>query len=151
MHACAAGLARCEPHCRSCHAQTTLLSSLAGRDVNASVEGKVLVGGRAPDRFFKRVACFVPQEDSLMGVLTVHETLQFAAALAGYTDKDARDRLVCQCAVATSAMCRGSTSALCVCLRPCAMQYASVLSVLCRPRAGGNDYSGAGIGDRDAH
>ncbi len=53
--------------------------------MNATVEGSIVVDGRPRSacKNFKRIASFVPQEDSLMGVLTVRETLSFAAALQG--------------------------------------------------------------------
>jgi ABC-type uncharacterized transport system YnjBCD ATPase subunit len=63
--------------------KTTLLSSLADRDINATVEGSIFVGGAPRAGNFKRIASFVPQEDSLLGVLTVRETFTFAAALQG--------------------------------------------------------------------
>jgi ABC-type cobalamin/Fe3+-siderophores transport system ATPase subunit len=44
--------------------KTTLLSSLADRDVNATVEGTILVDGTARSHNFKHLASFVPQEAS---------------------------------------------------------------------------------------
>lgn len=51
--------------------KTTMLNALAGRFEGGTVSGSVLVNGVPKDKSFKRVACYVPQEASLMGVLTV--------------------------------------------------------------------------------
>lgn len=64
--------------------KTTLLNSLAGVPASGlTVEGDVLVGGRKPDASFRQRVSYVQQEDSLMGVLTVRETFQYAARLSG--------------------------------------------------------------------
>jgi ABC-type multidrug transport system ATPase subunit len=64
--------------------KTTMLNALAGRsDGNVTVGGRVLVNGKPKDRKWRRIHAFVPQEPSLMGVLTVKETLNYAAAFAG--------------------------------------------------------------------
>ena len=59
--------------------KTTLLNMLAGRQATAKckAEGDVLV-----DRSAVSKKTFVEQEDSLIGSLTVAETLDFAARLA---------------------------------------------------------------------
>ncbi|GKT52073.1 ABC transporter G family member 12 [Colletotrichum spaethianum] len=64
--------------------KTTLLNVLAGRPTNASsVGGSVLVNGVKPSRSdFRRISCFVEQEDALIGSLTVRETLLFTSRLA---------------------------------------------------------------------
>ncbi|OBR13683.1 ABC transporter [Colletotrichum higginsianum IMI 349063] len=64
--------------------KTTLLNFLAGRPTNASsVGGAVLVNGATPSRSdFRRISCFVEQEDALIGSLTVRETLLFTSRLA---------------------------------------------------------------------
>jgi ABC-type multidrug transport system ATPase subunit len=61
--------------------KTTLLNVLAGRA--SATKGSVLVDGAcvsAPD--YKKLTSFVEQEDTLVGCLTVRETLDFAARLA---------------------------------------------------------------------
>lgn len=62
--------------------KTTLLDFLANRIHSSSgtLEGDVLVNG-APRKSstFKHIAKYVPQEDLLVGTMTVHETLMFAA------------------------------------------------------------------------
>lgn len=61
--------------------KTTLLNVLAGRV--PATEGTVLVDNTrvsAPD--YKKLTSFVEQEDTLIGSLTVRETLDFAARLA---------------------------------------------------------------------
>ena len=64
--------------------KTTLLNVLAGRPTHASkVDSHVLVNGsRASKPDFRRLSCFVEQEDALIGSLTVRETLDFSARLA---------------------------------------------------------------------
>jgi ABC-type multidrug transport system fused ATPase/permease subunit len=61
--------------------KTTLLNVLAGRA--SATKGSVLVDGTcvsAPD--YKKLTSFVEQEDTLVGCLTVRETLDFAARLS---------------------------------------------------------------------
>lgn len=65
--------------------KTTLLNVLARRDAaaGARVEGVTLINGSNPSsRAFRRMTCYVEQEDALIGSLTVRETLHFAARLA---------------------------------------------------------------------
>ncbi|CAJ2510241.1 Uu.00g061410.m01.CDS01 [Anthostomella pinea] len=64
--------------------KTTLLNVLAHRDTNAqSVSSNVLVNGSSvPLSTFRNISAFVEQEDSLIGSLTVRETLDFAARLS---------------------------------------------------------------------
>lgn len=64
--------------------KTTLLNVLARRPVNASsVESNVLVNGQhLSDSTFRDIACFVEQEDALVGSLTVKETLEFSSKLS---------------------------------------------------------------------
>ncbi|KYK56962.1 hypothetical protein DCS_03968 [Drechmeria coniospora] len=64
--------------------KTTLLNVLAGRPTNASkVESNVLVnGGTISKSDFRRISCFVEQEDALIGALTVRETIEFSSRLA---------------------------------------------------------------------
>jgi ABC-type multidrug transport system ATPase subunit len=64
--------------------KTTLLNVLAGRATGAQqVESSVLVNGvKLSQAEFRRISCFVEQEDALIGSLTVRETLHFASRLA---------------------------------------------------------------------
>ncbi|KAH9903561.1 P-loop containing nucleoside triphosphate hydrolase protein [Xylariomycetidae sp. FL2044] len=64
--------------------KTTLLNVLARRETNAAdVAGSVLVNGSNVSRStFRDITAFVEQEDSLIGALTVRETLDFAARLS---------------------------------------------------------------------
>lgn len=62
--------------------KTTLLNTLAQRQT-AAVTGKVLVNGHDISLATHRsIASFVEQEDTLIGSLTVEETLNFAARLS---------------------------------------------------------------------
>lgn len=61
--------------------KTTLLNVLAGR-VSAT-QGTVFVNDtHVSSHDYKRLTSFVEQEDTLVGSLTVRETLDFAARLA---------------------------------------------------------------------
>lgn len=65
--------------------KTTLLNVLAHRNAsfNAEISGKVEVNGvKAAVDEFQAISSYVEQEDSLIGSLTVRETLDFAARLA---------------------------------------------------------------------
>lgn len=65
--------------------KTTLLNVLAGRQATAKckTEGDILVDRAAILRkTFQKLSSFVEQEHSLIGSLTVAETLDFAARLA---------------------------------------------------------------------
>ncbi|CAO3587711.1 unnamed protein product [Absidia cylindrospora] len=62
--------------------KSTLLDILARKHKRGVTSGLVLVNGKLPDRKqFKRMTGYVDQDDTLMGVLTVRETLMFAAML----------------------------------------------------------------------
>jgi ABC-type multidrug transport system ATPase subunit len=62
--------------------KSTLLDILARRNKKGTVEGEVLVNGRKiSDEQYKRVVGFVDQEDTLMGTLTVYETVLNSALL----------------------------------------------------------------------
>lgn len=62
--------------------KTTLLNTLAQRQT-AAVTGKVLINGDECSLATHRtIASFVEQEDTLIGSLTVEETLKFAARLS---------------------------------------------------------------------
>jgi hypothetical protein len=45
------------------------------------VKGEILMNGKRPDKYFKRLTAYVTQDDALPGFLTVRETLQFYADL----------------------------------------------------------------------
>jgi ABC-type multidrug transport system ATPase subunit len=65
--------------------KTTLLNLLARRSPtsNAKVSGHTMVGGSDIDNSsFKRISSYVEQEDTLIGSLTVEETLKFSAELS---------------------------------------------------------------------
>ncbi|KAH0195414.1 ATP-binding cassette transporter-like protein, partial [Aureobasidium melanogenum] len=80
--------------------KTTLLNMLAGRQATAKckAEGDVLVDRSAVSKkTFQKLSSFVEQEDSLIGSLTVAETLDFAARLAlpsTITVQDRKDRVL---------------------------------------------------------
>jgi ABC-type multidrug transport system ATPase subunit len=62
--------------------KTTLLHTLAQRQT-ATVRGQVLINGEEhPLSTHRAISSFVEQEDTLMGSLTVEETLDFAARLS---------------------------------------------------------------------
>ncbi|EGT53548.1 hypothetical protein CAEBREN_14682 [Caenorhabditis brenneri] len=63
--------------------KTTLLNILTGRNIkNIETEGEVIVNGRhmTPTEM-KRLSAYVQQDDVFIGMLTVKETLRFAAKL----------------------------------------------------------------------
>lgn len=65
--------------------KTTLLNVLARRPVasGAKVMGESYVNGQSIDKgIFERITSYVEQEDSLIGSMTVRETLKFAADLS---------------------------------------------------------------------
>lgn len=62
--------------------KTTLLHTLAQRQT-ATVRGQVLINGEEhPIATHRAISSFVEQEDTLIGSLTVEETLEFAARLS---------------------------------------------------------------------
>ncbi|RAO65046.1 uncharacterized protein BHQ10_001058 [Talaromyces amestolkiae] len=76
--------------------KTTLLNLLARRNPTSSakVAGKTLVGGSDIDTAsFQHISSYVEQEDTLIGSLTVEETLKFSAelSLAGSTSRAERN------------------------------------------------------------
>ncbi|KAH9219946.1 P-loop containing nucleoside triphosphate hydrolase protein [Leptodontidium sp. 2 PMI_412] len=76
--------------------KTTLLNVLAHRDAaaGARVEGVTLINGSSPSAgAFRRMTCYVEQEDALIGSLTVRETLHFAARLAHKNTISKADRI----------------------------------------------------------
>jgi len=63
--------------------KTTLLNVLAHREAGASVQKSIHLNGAPIDlEDFRKLSSFVEQEDALVGSLTVHETLDFAARLS---------------------------------------------------------------------
>lgn len=65
--------------------KTTLLNVLARRAATSrsKTEGDVLINGSVVSRHvFQKLTSFVEQDDTLIGSLTVYETLDFAARLA---------------------------------------------------------------------
>lgn len=76
--------------------KTTLLNTLAQRQT-AAVSGKVMINGEECSLATHRsVSSFVEQEDTLIGSLTVEETLWFAARLAlprSVTKAEAKNRV----------------------------------------------------------
>ncbi|KAH7097388.1 hypothetical protein BKA62DRAFT_716527 [Auriculariales sp. MPI-PUGE-AT-0066] len=62
--------------------KSSLLDILARRQKRGNVSGNVLVNGReVSDSVFRRAAGYVDQEDTLMGTLTVYETVYYSALL----------------------------------------------------------------------
>lgn len=63
--------------------KTTLLAVLSGRASYGRVSGRLQVGGGSADdlRFLKYTTGFVPQDDVLLGELTVQENIHFQAVL----------------------------------------------------------------------
>ena len=61
--------------------KTTLLDALAGRTKRNKVSGTVYLNGHSDFTFAQRnrLLSYVMQEDSLLGVFTVAESLRFAA------------------------------------------------------------------------
>lgn len=60
--------------------KSTLLDTLSGRIHSVSVEGSIMVNGHATSLAFG-TAAYVPQDDVLIGTLTVKETLLYSARL----------------------------------------------------------------------
>lgn len=67
--------------------KTTLLNVLAQRASHgAELEGSTYVNGAVPGlAAFRKLSCYVEQDDALIGSLTVRETISFAAKLAHKT------------------------------------------------------------------
>lgn len=74
--------------------KTTLLNILSRRLNNLSVTGEQLLDGSPfGDETLRKTSTYVEQEDHLIGSLTVHETVEFAAKLALPRDVSAQERL----------------------------------------------------------
>eukprot|EP01083_Nonionella_stella_P106250 306338_1 len=61
--------------------KTTLLDLLALRGRTGTPSGTVLVNGQPRDNSFKYLSSYVPQEDNLIGTMSVCETMIFSANL----------------------------------------------------------------------
>ncbi|GAA5976093.1 hypothetical protein JCM10908_005384 [Rhodotorula pacifica] len=62
--------------------KSTFLDLLARKSKRGTVQGEILVNGRAvTSTEYRRVVGFVDQEDTLMGTLTVYETVLYSALL----------------------------------------------------------------------
>lgn len=62
--------------------KSTFLDLLARKSKRGTVQGEILVNGRAvTNTEYRRVVGFVDQEDTLMGTLTVYETVLYSALL----------------------------------------------------------------------
>lgn len=62
--------------------KSTLLDLLARKVKRGTVSGQVLVNGQEfDDAQYRKVVGFVDQEDTLMGTLTVYETILYSALL----------------------------------------------------------------------
>lgn len=60
--------------------KSTLLDGLAGRIASGSLKGKVTLDGKETSpSLIKRISAYIMQEDRLFPMLTVFETLMFAA------------------------------------------------------------------------
>ncbi|GAA5967082.1 hypothetical protein JCM11641_000435 [Rhodosporidiobolus odoratus] len=73
--------------------KSTFLDLLARKAKRGSVSGEILVNGRkVPDAEYRRVVGFVDQEDTLMGTLTVYETVLYSALLRLPKDMSFEDK-----------------------------------------------------------
>ncbi|GAA6011275.1 hypothetical protein JCM10207_008284 [Rhodosporidiobolus poonsookiae] len=73
--------------------KSTFLDLLARKAKRGSVSGEILVNGRkVPDTEYRRVVGFVDQEDTLMGTLTVYETVLYSALLRLPKDMSFEDK-----------------------------------------------------------
>lgn len=73
--------------------KTTLLDALAHRVERRSLGGQVLLNGRESSaRDFRKCASFVPQQDALLGSLTVQETMNFVARMVAAKNVTAAHR-----------------------------------------------------------
>ncbi|GAA5855775.1 hypothetical protein JCM8547_000351 [Rhodosporidiobolus lusitaniae] len=73
--------------------KSTFLDLLARKSKRGSVTGEILVNGRkVPDAEYRRVVGFVDQEDTLMGTLTVYETVLYSALLRLPKDMSFEDK-----------------------------------------------------------
>ncbi|KAM3584453.1 hypothetical protein VKS41_003267 [Umbelopsis sp. WA50703] len=62
--------------------KSSLLDILARKPKRGVISGRILINGEVPTRKqFKRISSYVDQEDTLIGTLTVRETLMYSALL----------------------------------------------------------------------
>lgn len=54
---------------------------LANRKTGGYTEGKILINGSPRDRYFNRFSAYVEQQDLLMPLATVHESVLFSAQI----------------------------------------------------------------------
>lgn len=76
--------------------KSTLLDGLAGRIASGSLHGRVSLDGMdTTPSIIKRTSAYIMQEDRLFPMLTVHETLMFAAdfRLGGASTSEKRQRV----------------------------------------------------------
>jgi ABC-type multidrug transport system ATPase subunit len=76
--------------------KTTLLNSLAHRTstMKGDIQGKIMINGRVADRqAIRKVSGYVEQEDAMIGILTLHETVDFAARLSLPRSLSKKERL----------------------------------------------------------
>lgn len=73
--------------------KSTFLDLLARKGKSGKVTGEILVNGRSvPSAEYRRVVGFVDQEDTLMGTLTVYETVLYSALLRLPKDMSFEDK-----------------------------------------------------------
>jgi ABC-type lipoprotein export system ATPase subunit len=73
--------------------KSTFLDLLARKAKRGTVHGEILVNGRSvPSAEYRRVVGFVDQEDTLMGTLTVYETVLYSALLRLPKDMSFEDK-----------------------------------------------------------
>jgi len=70
--------------------KSSLMDVLAGRQKEGVVMGQITVNGRPVSRNFNRLSGYVMQDDVLLGMLTVTETLMYSHALR--MPKDVHER-----------------------------------------------------------
>jgi ABC-type multidrug transport system ATPase subunit len=62
--------------------KSTFLDILAGKSKGGDLQGSILINGVKPDKkVYRRMVGYVDQEDTLLGTLTVRETLMYSAML----------------------------------------------------------------------
>ena len=75
--------------------KTSLLNALSGRINFGELTGNIKINGQRPNRNkFKKYAKYVPQEDNLVGTVSVYDTIKFSADLNGETNERKIERLI---------------------------------------------------------